>query len=119
MLGPTPIVRYAGSIWERPEVLPFVAVLGSLLVSLSLTSPARAAMMVIVVAPLVVTLALWLPAHLFLAASLAVLATSSLFESRAINVGSAQVYTLDMLVVVVLLRAVLSRERRDPGPPLL
>lgn len=93
-------------------MFPIVGVLGSLLLGFSIASPARTAAITIVAGILVLVLVWWLPPHLFIAASLAVLASASLFESRAINVGSIQVYTLDMLIPLVLLRAVLPRERR-------
>jgi hypothetical protein len=106
-------------------VFPIIGVLGSLLLGFSIASPARTAAIAIVVGVLVLTLVWWLPPHLFLAASLTVLASSSRFELRSITVGSAQVYTLDILVAVVLLRAALPRERRsselrllDPGVAL-
>jgi hypothetical protein len=58
----------------------------------------------------VLVLAFWIPPHLFLGASLLVLASSSAVPP--VNVGSITVYTYDVLFALVLLRAVWPRARR-------
>jgi hypothetical protein len=112
-------VRHSGSIWERPQLFLIAGVLGSLVFAFGLASPARGAAITIFGALSVLALVWWLPPHLFLAANLAILALSSRFGTRPITVGSASVYTFDLVMALVLLRALLPRERRKPELRLL
>ena len=63
-------------------------------------------------------LALAVPPHVFVALTLVVIGTDSLSEAHPLTFGSAQVYSLDVLLVIVLLRAVLPRERTAKPAPL-
>jgi hypothetical protein len=65
-----------------------------------------------------VALALAIPPHAFVALALLVLGTYSLSADSPLNVGNAQVYSTDVLLAVVLLRALLPRARVRPPAPL-
>lgn len=93
------------------------ALLAAVLVALPDAVPHVRAVWLLIYAMLALALAFWLPPHLFLGASLAVLALSSVFVP--VSVASTQVYTYDVLLVLVVLRAVLPRDRRDSAVRIL
>jgi hypothetical protein len=97
-----------------PDWFSAAGVIASVLLGLALASPARGAAILVVVALAVVLLTLLLPAHLFLGAVMTVLASSSAFEQSFITVGSAKVYTVDLVIPLVLFRASLPRARQSP-----
>ena len=105
-------MKRAVLMWEQtwPSVL---VAFGAVLLGIALASPANKGVLIALAIALLVTLIITLPAHLFLGASLALLASFSApaFEQRPFNVGSIQIYALDILLVSVLVRARLPRPR--------
>ncbi len=105
-------MKRTASISVRPDLLSVVGVFAAVLLALSLASPAQTTVVIVFCACLVLGLVFWLPPHLFLGGTLAVLASSSAFEQHFISVGGSKVYTLDLVIALILLRAALPRERR-------
>lgn len=107
-------MKRVGEIWERQDALAVVGGLGSILIGIGLASPAQGALLGLLGVMIALGLVFWLPPHLFLGASLAICASFSApaFEQHPYNVGSIQLYPLDVLLVLVLLRAALPRRRR-------
>ena len=66
----------------------------------------------------VAVLALSVSPNVFLGLSLLVIGTNSLSEAHTLTFGGVQVYAVDILLVMVLLRALLPRERRRPPATL-
>jgi hypothetical protein len=107
-------MRRTIALWGPPEWIQLIGVFGAVVLGIALMSPARTAVLALVGALLVLALVFWLPPHLFLGASVAVLASSTApaFEGHPTNVGSIKIYTFDLLLALVVLRAALPRERR-------
>ena len=66
----------------------------------------------------VAVLALTVSPNAFLGLSLLVIGTESLSEAHPLEYAGTQIYSLDVLVVIVLLRALLPRERSRPPAAL-
>jgi hypothetical protein len=66
----------------------------------------------------VVALSLMVPPHVFVALSLLVFGAYSLSGDSPFQFGSALVYSTDVLLALVLVRALLPRERARPAAPL-
>jgi hypothetical protein len=65
-----------------------------------------------------VALAVAVPPHVFVALALVVFGASSLSHDNPFVAGGAEVYATDLLLAIVLLRALLPRERVRPPAPL-
>jgi hypothetical protein len=63
-------------------------------------------------------LALSVPPQVFVGLTLLVIGTDSLSEAHPLTLGGAQVYSLDVLLAIVAVRAFLPRERSRPPAPL-
>jgi len=66
----------------------------------------------------VVALAIAVPPHVLVALALLVFGTYSLSGDNPLDIAGAQVYSTDALLAVVLLRAILPRDRIPPSAPL-
>jgi hypothetical protein len=107
-------VRRTIALWGPPEWIQLIGVFGAVVLGVGLVSPARTAVLTLFGVMLTLGLVFWLPSHLFLGASVAVLASSTApaFEGHPTSVGSIKIYTFDLLLALVLVRAALPRERR-------
>src|SRR5262245_9106992 len=102
-----------GALVTRIPFWPTTAAVLSLGVAYGLASSAQMAALAFVVT-VTVALALVLPPHLFVAASLAVLGTLQLSaEHASFAVGGISVHTNDLLLVLVASRALAPRPRRS------
>jgi hypothetical protein len=82
-------------------------------VAIGLVSPMQTEFLVLLAALVAAALALWLPPHAFLAASLGLLATYQLSADHPAKVGGVAVYTTDLLLLLVVFRALSARPRRE------
>jgi hypothetical protein len=85
----------------------------SVAVAFGLVSSVQTKFLVLVAIATAVVLALSLPPHAFLAGSLALLAMFQLSADHPVSVGGIAVYTSDLLLALVALRALTSRPRRE------
>jgi len=107
---------------SRVSLWPLVAVAVSVTLAYALASSAQAATVALLVAggTLAVALCLWLPAPAFVAGSLVMLVTFQLSAEhpfvfggiRPFVAGNIVLYTSDLLIVLVLVRALSPRPRR-------
>jgi len=65
-----------------------------------------------------VALAVTIPPHVFVALALLLFGAYSLSAANPLEFGRVQVYSLDVFLAIVLLRAILPRERTRPPAPL-
>jgi hypothetical protein len=94
------------------------AAIASLALGAGLTTPRGQEAVLALVAVVGVVAALKLPPHMFLGLSVVVLASSQVSEAHPFIVGPVTVYTSDLMLGLVLLRAALPRAR-SPLPRLV
>lgn len=86
----------------------------SVALAYALASPAQTETVEALAVTLAVVLALWLPPHLFLAGSLAVFGTYQVYSTHpVVVVGGISLYASDLLVALVVVRALAARSRRS------
>jgi hypothetical protein len=81
--------------------------------AVGVVSPVQTEFLVLLAALAVAAVALWLPPHAFLGVSLGLLATYQLSADHPAKVGGIAVYTSDLLLLLVLFRALSVRPRRS------
>ena len=96
-------------LWQPALVAGSAVVVGGLLSA----DPSKTIGLVVALAA--VGLALWLPVDLFVGLSLGLLATFQLSSDHPLSIGGVAVYTSDLVVVLVAMRALSPRPRRDVG----
>jgi O-Antigen ligase len=111
LLSQERVIRPRAPAWPRPNPINVAAVVLAIALGAGIASPERHLVLLAFAMLVGTALVVWLPPPLFLAGAVLVLASSSAFEQNPFIVGSAKVYTLDLLLFAILVRAALPRER--------